>query len=125
LWSIGIGWWRAGKAARGELFLKDALRASQQAKDLRNAASCLEALAWIAGEKHNHRHAVVLMAAADALGRAVAISPVPLPHLLVLHDECARRTGEALDAAEFEAAREQGASLTFEEAVAVALGEQP
>jgi non-specific serine/threonine protein kinase len=125
LWSIGIGWWRAGETFRGELLLKDALRAAQQARDLRNAASCLEALAWIAGEKHNHHRAVVLMAAADALGRAAAISPVPLPHLLVLHDECACRAGEALDTAEFEAARRQGASLTFEEAVAVALGEQP
>jgi len=65
------------------------------------------------------------MAAADALGRAAASSPVPLPHLLVYHDEYARRAGEALDTAEFEAAREQGASLTFEEAVAFALGEQP
>jgi non-specific serine/threonine protein kinase len=125
LWSIGMGWWRAGKAARAELLLKDALRAAQQARDLRNAAACLEALAWIAGEKHNHRHAVVLMGAADALGSVAATSPVPLPHLQVYHDECARRAGEALDTAEFEAAREQGASLTFEEAVAFALGEQP
>lgn len=124
LWSIGIGWWRAGKAARAELLLKDALRATQRANDL-HAVACLEALAWIAGGKNNHRHAVVLMAAADALGRALATSPVPLPHLLVFHDECASGAREALETAEFEAAREQGASLSFEEAVAFALREQP
>jgi hypothetical protein len=46
-------------------------------------------------------------------------------HLQVYHDECARRAGEALDGAELEVAREQGASLPFGEAIAFALGEQP
>ena len=123
LWSIGIGWWRAGKSTRAEPLLKDALRAADPANDL-HAAACLEALAWIAGSNHDHRRAGVLMAAADELGRATATPVVPLPHLMVFHDECTRGAREALDQAEFEAAREQGASLTFAEAVAFALGER-
>ena len=124
LWSIGIGSWRAGKASRAERLLKDALRAAHPANDL-HAAACLEALAWIAGEDHDHRRAVVLMAAADALSHATASPRVPLPHLMVFHDECLRHSREALDAAEFEAASKQGGALTFEEAVAFALGDQP
>lgn len=124
LWSIGVGLWRARQAARAEQLLKDALRAAEPANDL-HVAACLEALAWIAGERHHDRRAAVLMAAADALGRAAATPPVPLPHLKVFHAECERRACDALGEADYEAARKQGAVLTFEEAVAFALTEQP
>jgi hypothetical protein len=48
---------------------------------------------------------------------------VVLPHLIVFHEECERRTREELGATEFEAARRQGHTLRFDEAVAYALRE--
>jgi non-specific serine/threonine protein kinase len=64
------------------------------------------------------------MAAAEALGHAGGASTVVvLPHLEHFHRECERRAREALDAEEFEAARLEGCSLSFDEAVAYARAE--
>jgi non-specific serine/threonine protein kinase len=123
LWSLGVGWWRHGKPDRAEQLLKDGLRLTPRVNDPRQAAACLEALAWIAGAKHNPRRAVVLMAAAEALARTVGASAVVLPHLQVFHEECESRAREPLDAEAFEAARQEGRSLGIDDAVAYAIGE--
>jgi non-specific serine/threonine protein kinase len=123
LWALGVGWWRHGKPARAEQLLGDGLRLTHRVDDPRRAAACLEALAWIADAKHDPRRAVVLMAAAEALGRTVGTTAVVLPHLQVFHDECQRKAREALDADDLEAAHLEGYSLSFDEAVAYALQE--
>ena len=123
LWSLGIGWWRHGKPDRAEQLLTEALRLTHLVDDPGQAAASLEVLAWIAGEKHDTRRAAVLMAAAEAMGRTVAATTAVLPHLIVFHEECERRTREELGTAEFEATRRQGHALRFDEAVAYALGE--
>lgn len=105
--------------------LKDALRMTQLVDDPRQAAASLEGLAWIAAEKGDSRRAVVMMAAAETLVRAVGTSTVFLPHLLVFHEECERRTREALGAKEFEAARQEGRSFSFDNAITYALGKPP
>ncbi len=123
LWSLGIGWWRHRKPDRAAELLKDALRLNEVVDDPRQAAASLEGLAWIAAEKDDTVRAAVLMAAAQGLGRTVGASTVVLPHLQVFHDKCERRTKEALDAEAFEAARQQGCAMSFEEAVAYAVAE--
>ena len=125
LWSIGVGWWRHGKIQRAEQLLRECLRLAQSIDDPRNGAACLEALAWIARAKHNPRRAVVLMAAAKKLGNWVGVSPAVLPDLVVFHDDCERRTRDALDTKEFDAAWRQGAAMDFDEAVAYTLEGQP
>jgi predicted ATPase len=122
LWSLGIGWWRHGRPDRAEQLLKGALRMTQLIDDPRQAAASLEGLAWIAAEKGDSRRAVVMMAAAETLVRGVGASTVFLPHLLVFHEECERRSREALGAKEFEAAREEGRSFSFDDAITYALG---
>ncbi len=123
LWSIGVGWWRHGNPERAEQLLKDALRVTQQVDDARHCAACLEALAWLSGENHHPRRAVVLMAAAEALVRTVGASTVVLPHLIVFHQECERSARDALGPDAFEAAHQEGRASTFDEAVAYAIGE--
>jgi len=125
LWSLGIGWWRHGKPDRAKQLLEDAVRVTHQVDDPRQAAASLEGLAWIATDKSDPRRAAVLMAAAETLGRAAGASTVVLPHLLVFHEECERSAREALGANEFEAARQEGRSLNFEDAITYALGEPP
>jgi serine/threonine-protein kinase PknK len=125
--AIAIMQWRQGEPDRAKQTLRDSIRLSHLANDPRNAAACLEALAWIAGEQHHPRRAVALMEAAERLGHATgssaAVIPHRLPHLTVFHEECERRAREALDAVEFDAAREKGRSLRFDDAVASALSD--
>ncbi|WP_051574668.1 protein kinase [Mycobacterium sp. URHB0044] len=123
LWSLGIGWWRHRKPDRAAELLRDALRLNEVVDDPRQAAASLEGLAWIAAEKDDTGRAAVLMAAAQGLGRIVGASTVVLPHLQVFHDQCERRTREALDAEALEAARQEGCAMSFEEAVAYAVAE--
>ncbi|AGB26736.1 putative ATPase (plasmid) [Mycobacterium sp. JS623] len=121
LWSVGIGWWRQGKPERAEQLLKESLQLTRLVDDPRHGAACLEALAWVTRAKDEPKRAVVLMAAADTLGGAQGASPVILPDLAVFHDECERQAREALGHKEFEAARRDGHSMQFDEAVAFAL----
>src|SRR4051812_25554902 len=53
LFAIGVGWWRRRDPDRAEQLLKDGLRVTHQVDDTRHSAACLEALAWLAGEKHH------------------------------------------------------------------------
>jgi non-specific serine/threonine protein kinase len=125
LWSLGIGWWRHRKPDRAAELLEEALQLTYVVDDPRQAAACLEGLAWIAAEKADYRRAAVLMAAAGTLGSAIGASTVVLPHLLDFHLECDRRTRERLGAEEFEAARQEGCSFGFDEAVTYGLGKPP
>jgi len=125
LWSLGIGWWRHRKPDRAAELLQEALQLTYVIDDPRQAAACLEGLAWIAAEKTEFRRAAVLTAAATALGNAVGASSVILPHLLDFHLECQHRAREGLEAHELEAAQLEGGSFSFEEAVTYALGRPP
>jgi non-specific serine/threonine protein kinase len=123
LWTTGTTKWLAGDFDGGVEFLEQGLRLAPELNDRRTAASCLETLAWIAGETGQPRRAVVLMAAARALGAAVNSSVVVFPTLLEYKADCERRVRNTLDADDFDTAHQQGSSLTFDEAVAYALGE--
>jgi non-specific serine/threonine protein kinase len=125
LWSLGIGWWRHRRPDRAEELLKAALRLTHLVDDPRQAAACMQGLAWIAAERGDHRRAAVLMAAAETLIRAVGASTVVFPHLLQFHSDCVRQTRESLEPNEFEAADEEGRSLGFEDAITYALGSPP
>ena len=125
LWSLGIGWWRHRKPDRAAELLKDALQLTYVVGDPRQAAACLEGLAWIAAEKAEFQRAAVLMAAAASLSNAVGASTVVLPHLGGFHTECDNRTRDGLDETEFEAAVSEGRSFSFEEAITYALGRPP
>ncbi len=121
LWSLGVGRWRHGERDRAEELLQEALRTTKAANDRRQAAACLEALAWIAGARDDHRRAAVLFAAATALGRTVGtVSTVVLPHLQVFHDDCERGIQDVLDSDERESAQRQGGAMDFAAAVAYA-----
>ena len=123
LWSIGVGWWRHGKADRAEQLLREGIELSRRVNDPRNAAACLEAMAWVARAKNNPYRAIVLLAAAETLGQAIGVVPAVLPELADFHDDCERRAREALDAKDFENARQAGNQMDFDAAVVYALGD--
>jgi serine/threonine-protein kinase PknK len=102
---------------------KQGLRLAQQLDDRRTAATYIEALAWIAAGGGNPARAVALMGAAETVGRAVGNYVFLFPNLPVFHEECDRRARDALDVGKYDAAREEGRSLSFDDAVAYALAE--
>ena len=124
LWELGIRWFQHGRLDRAEQLLQEGLRVAQLINDQRNAAGCLEGLAWIAAQRKNPTGAAVMMGAADALAGAVGSVAIPtLPRLHAFHAECERRAQEALGHEGFTAARQQGSAMSFDEAAAYALSD--
>jgi predicted ATPase len=123
MWSVGIVQLRHGEIDRAAETLSQCLRLTHRINDPRNAANCVEGLAWIAGARNNPQLAVALMAAAESLCLAAGSgSTVVFPALLAHHQDCERHAREALGEEEFETAHQRGRSLDFDEAVAYALG---
>jgi non-specific serine/threonine protein kinase len=125
LWSLGIGWWRHGNPGRARQLLEEALQLTYVVDDPRQAAACLEGLAWIAAANDDSLKAATLMGVAETLGRAVGASTVVLPHLLNFHIDCERHARDVLGDEEFEGARQEGCSFTFDDAILYALGKPP
>jgi non-specific serine/threonine protein kinase len=123
LWATGIAKWREGDRDTGAELLKRGLRLARELNDRRTAASCIEALAWMAGDADEPERAVVMLAAAESLGQAVRSSVVVFPKLLEHEAECERHARNALSAEEYDSARRKGSLMSFSEAVAYALAE--
>jgi serine/threonine-protein kinase PknK len=123
LWSIGIDSWRKGDHRYAAEMLKDGLQLAQQLNDVRMAASCLEVLAWVAAEDGEPVRAVVMMSAADTVGRTVGNWANVFPDLRVFHEECVARVRDAITAETYETAWAQGSSMSVDDAVASALTE--
>jgi tetratricopeptide (TPR) repeat protein len=120
-WSVGLESWRQGDHRRAAEMLTRGLQLAQQPNDVRTAASCLEVLGWIAAEDGEPVRAAVMMAAADAVGRAVGNWAFVFPDLPVFHEECIDRVRDAITPEEYEVASAEGRSMSLNEAVAYAL----
>ncbi|PBC35666.1 protein kinase [Rhodococcus sp. ACS1] len=123
LWAMGVAVLQQGDRDRAVRLLEECLRLTRLVDEPLTAAVTLEARAWIAADQDNAQRAAVLLGAAEALGRSLGSSPVLFHNLLARHKECERQTSRVLGERAFEAARQEGATLGFEEAVAYALGE--
>ena len=122
LLSVGVGCWRRGELQRAERLLKECLHLCQRTNDKWTGANCLEVFAWFAESHQDPRRAAFLMAAASAVNRATGASSI-LVGGTRFHRECERRTREALGVVEFDTAWSKGDSVSFDEAVSVALSE--
>ena len=122
--AVGRVAWKHNRE-RGAELLKEGLRLMRRLDDPLGAASCVEALAWIAAAEHSARRAAVLLGAAEALRRAVGTSSGIYPILLAYHDECEQQAHRALGERGFATAYRSGEALSFGDAVAYALDEQP
>lgn len=124
LWALAVAVWRHGDLTRAARLLEQALRLGQNVNDRLNTFMCLQVLAWIAAAQDNARRAVVLMEAAEALSRSVGSAPVLVPGLVVYQEDCERETRQALSDQAMASARRTGRALSFDAAVAFALGEE-
>jgi serine/threonine-protein kinase PknK len=123
LWSLGIERWRNGQRQQAAEHLKQGLRFARLLEDARTAASYLEVLAWIAAEDGKPSRAAVMMAAAETVGHGVGNYAFLFPNLPVFHDECDRRTRDALGLEAYDAAYKKGRSLRIDDAVTYAVAE--
>ncbi|GAA4475047.1 hypothetical protein GCM10023094_11790 [Rhodococcus olei] len=122
--ALGRVVWKQNRE-RGAGLLKEGLRLMRRLDDPFGAASCVEAMAWIAADEHDARRAAVLLGAAEALRQGVGTSLRIYPKLLAYHEECEHWTRRALGERGFETAHRHGRALSFGDAVAYALNEQP
>ncbi|MFC9361779.1 protein kinase [Rhodococcus sp. NPDC057014] len=125
LWAIGVAYWRGGNRDRATTQLEQGLRLARVANDKVGSASCMEALAWIAGDRGETYRAAVLMAAADNVSHAVGSSSVYLPGLPACHTGCERQVRRTLGVRKFDVARQEGIKMSYAGAIAYALGERP
>jgi non-specific serine/threonine protein kinase len=109
--------------AQAEQLQREALRLIQQVDDRSGIALGIHALAWLAAAHGDWRRAARLSGAADATWRSIPARP-PEPLRLFI-DECARRGGEALGAAGWQADYGRGGSLDRAAAIDLALRETP
>ncbi|MGY4099349.1 protein kinase domain-containing protein [Nocardia sp. R16R-3T] len=124
LWVLAIVVWRRGEYARATRLLQQALQVSRSIADRLNAILSLQTLAWIAADQQDVERATVLTGAASQLGKSVGSPFVLFPDLLAYQDECERKSRQKMSEKSFAAARRKGAALSFEAAVAYALGER-
>ncbi|NRI70047.1 tetratricopeptide repeat protein [Rhodococcus sp. MS16] len=125
LWAMAVTAWRQGDVAQSIGKLKQGLRLTRLVDDPLMAATYLESLSWIDARTHDAQRAAILMGSAESLRRAVGSSTVMFSHLIVYREESERAVRHALGDRKFESAYKMGRALSFDEAVAYALGEQP
>ncbi|MDG3014660.1 protein kinase domain-containing protein [Speluncibacter jeojiensis] len=125
LWSSGVDVWRDGDRGRATRFLEEALRLTRRTDDPVMTFTCLQALAWITAQQGDPWRAVVLMAAAETLSRAVGSSPVSVADLRSHQVKFEQSTHDQLGPERSAAAHREGASMRMGDAIAYALGEQP
>jgi len=125
LWALGIAVWRQGSSDRSVRLLEQSLELTRNVHGPRVAASCLEALAWIACGLHDEPRAAVLLGAAEELARSAGSAVVIYADLLVYHQECEQKSRRKLGDRGFAAYYRKGQGLGFDAAISYALREQP
>ncbi|QYB07111.1 protein kinase [Rhodococcus sp. USK10] len=124
LWAKGVATLQQGDLNGAVVALERCLGLTKRVDEPLTAAVCLEALAWIAGKQHLPDRAATLLGAAEGQAQSVGTTAIRFHNLLADHEQCIRTTRHALGARAFEAAHRHGRTMTSDEAVAYALGEQ-
>src|SRR5258708_36149308 len=113
-------WPRGGNLAAAWL-AREALLAGRGFDDRFAMALDAEVLAWVAAADGDPRRAALLFGAAEAIASTVGVSPLRIKRVLGYHDRCQAQVQGALGDRAFGRAFQDGAGLTVEQAVAVAL----
>jgi non-specific serine/threonine protein kinase len=121
--AVGAGRWRQGELQSAQQMLRQSLRLTLLINDLWASVQVLEILGWIEESNDQPRRAATMMAAAAAVSHDLG---APTPTFVLIgdfHDECERRAREQLGPRDFEAAWRHGTSLTLDQTITFALGD--
>jgi non-specific serine/threonine protein kinase len=119
-WTQALVVWRAGRRSKVKTYAREVLRLKQPFGDRLGMAMSMEMLAWAAADEGRHDHAAVLMGAVAAALESVGGSL--FNHLLADHDACVEQTRAELGEESYARSFREGADLSFDEAVSLALG---
>jgi predicted ATPase/DNA-binding CsgD family transcriptional regulator len=127
-WSVGIAQWRAGDFHQATRSLRTSVRLFQPLHDLTGISFGVQALSWCAAFAEPGERAARLLGASQAVWRTsgAKVDETNAYSVFDTRSENALREvlgPAALDSDAFETAFAVGASYSFEEAVALALGE--
>lgn len=128
-WSVGIAQWRAGDFGSATRSLRTSIRLFQPMHDLTGISFGVQALSWCAAFAEPGERAARLLGAAQAVWRTsgAKVDETNAYSVFDTRSEDALReaigSGE-LDSELFRTAVAEGASYSFEQAVALALGEE-
>ncbi|HEU4515152.1 MAG TPA: LuxR C-terminal-related transcriptional regulator [Nocardioidaceae bacterium] len=119
-WVQALVQWRLRRGARARTYARDVLRLKAPFGDRMGMAMSVEVVAWAESAAGHPADAARLLGAVQAALDSIGASL--FGHLHEDHDRCLARTRDALGDDAFDLAFEEGATLRFDEAVALALG---
>jgi len=128
LWSVGIAQWRAGDFDQATQSLRRSIRLFQPMHDLTGISFGVQALSWCAAFAHAGERAARLLGAAQAVWRTSGAKVDETNAYSVFDRRSEDALREAMGSSAFESdlfqrAIAEGAAYSFEQAVALALGE--
>jgi len=123
LWAVGIQACRRGDLMRATEAERHSIRLRRSLDNRYGIALNLDVLAWTATADGDGERAARLFGAAQAIMQAVGAASVSTGPTAALHDEYEKAAREAVGDNGFARAFQHGLRLSFDEAVAYALGE--
>lgn len=128
LWAVGIAQWRAGNFDEATSSLRKSVRLFQPMKDLTGISFGVQALSWCAAFASPDERAARLLGASQAVWRTSGAKVDETTAYSVFDRRSEGALRAALGSARFESTRFEeafavGASYSFDQAVALALGE--
>ncbi len=119
-WVQALVQWQLDHGARARTYARDVLRLKAPFGDRMGMAMSVEVVAWAESDAGRSADAARLLGAVQAALASIGASL--FGHLLEDHDHCLTRTREALGDAAFKQAFEEGSTMRFDDAVALASG---
>ena len=123
LWAVGIAQWRAGDYGPATRTLRECVRLFQPMHDLTGISFGVQALAWCAAFASPDERAARLLGGSQAVWRTSGARVDETNAYSVFDKRAEDVVREALGSTPFEQAFADGAAYSFEQAVALALGE--
>lgn len=124
LWIAGLATWAAGDVDRAIALERESLVLKRAMREKLGIGLGLEALAWIVATTDPQR-ATVLLGAAQSEWEATETSTNALPGLYAYHEHCVAELRSALAPELFETKWSEGAELSLDDAIELALAERP
>jgi tetratricopeptide (TPR) repeat protein len=113
LWALGAAAWRRNDLDRATSLQQQSLRL--RSNDRMGSIYCVEALAWIAGSRHQYDQAAILLGAATGLLQSMGTTMDGNPHVAGYHRDCENQARQALSEPAFQAAYHRVLALSADD----------
>ncbi|MFE3448275.1 ATP-binding protein [Nonomuraea sp. NPDC059194] len=122
--ALGVEVWRQGDLTRATELETSSLVFNREIDDPLGVGINLEVLAWIAATEKRYERAALLLGILDTVWQAIGAPLSGYGHLSGYHHGCVRITRQELGEQAFDTAVKRGAGLSYDDALAYALGEE-